>query len=150
MRPLRRCVRPLAFVAMDACTPGAGAWRSAPLRIYAPFGLAQARSGTCLGASAAKPVPALHSERSAWSTAQLAWTASGNRLPRQLPQRRVLWLLRHPTRGCCRMYPTSILMPPICLDASEAQGYRRFWRWHPDALAHWYTHLEGDAWYKHI
>ena len=48
------------------------------------------------------------------------------------------------------MYPTSILMPLICLDASEAQGYRRFWRWHPDALAHWYTHLEGDAWYKHI
>jgi len=46
------------------------------------------------------------------------------------------------------MYLTSILMPLICYDASEAQGYRRFWRWHPDALAHWYTHLEGDAWYK--
>ena len=79
MRPLRRCVRPLAFVAMDACTPGAGAWRSAPPRLYAPFVPAQARSGTCLGASAAKPAPALPSGRSAWSTARPAWAASGNR-----------------------------------------------------------------------
>ena len=42
----------------------------------------------------------------------------------------------------CRMYLTSILMPLICLDASEAQGYRRLTlaQW---ILTHWYYAFGG-------